>query len=94
MRQSDIGRPFTDIVTNLDYPELENNAKQVLKTLVFMETSITTNNGKWYNIRIMPYRTIDDRIDGVVITFIDITGSKKLEAELNKAIVKLQEHKL
>jgi two-component system CheB/CheR fusion protein len=84
LRQTDIGRPFTDIVSDLQYPEIERNAKEVLKTLVFIETSIKTNDGRWYNIRIMPYRTLDDRIDGLVITFVDITVAKELEVKLIK----------
>jgi two-component system CheB/CheR fusion protein len=84
LRQTDIGRPFTDIVSDLQYPELENHAMQVLKTLVFVEEAIKTNDGRWYNVRIMPYRTYDDRIDGLVITFVDITIAKKLEAKLKK----------
>ena len=44
--------------------------------------AIVTNDQRWFNVRIMPYRTIDDRIDGLVITFTNITASKKLEIEL------------
>ncbi len=84
LRQSDIGRPFTDIVTDLQYPEIENHAKQVLSTLIFKEMAIKTKAGMWFNVRIMPYRTFDDRIDGLVITFVDITMAKDLEVKLNK----------
>ena len=82
LRNSDIGRPFTDQVTNLKYADIEQNAIQVLKTLVYIEKAITTIDDRWFNIRIMPYRTIDDRIDGLVITFNDITAYKKMEIEL------------
>jgi two-component system, chemotaxis family, CheB/CheR fusion protein len=85
LRTTDIGRPFTDLVTKLEYNELESHAKQVIKTLTTIETPITTTDGKWYKIRIMPYRTMDDRIDGLVITFNDITDAKLLELELKKA---------
>ena len=91
LRMTDIGRPFTDLVNELRYPEIENHARQVLKTLSSIETAISTNNNKWYNVRIMPYRTLDDRIDGLVMTFTDITLSKKLELELkmaNEALLK------
>jgi two-component system CheB/CheR fusion protein len=91
LRHADIGRPFTDLVTDLQYPEIETHARQVLKTLTSRETSIATNDGRWFTVRIMPYRTIDDRIDGLVITFNDITISKKLEFELkaaNEALLK------
>jgi two-component system CheB/CheR fusion protein len=82
LRNTDIGRPFTDLVSDLQYPEIDNHARQVIKTLTTIETSISTNNGRWFSIRIMPYRTIDDRIDGLVITFSDITSYKILEMEL------------
>ncbi len=84
LRLTDIGRPFTDIANDLQYPELENNARQVLKTLVYKETAIKTNAGKWFNIRILPYRTVDDRIDGLVLTFVDISLAKEMEAKLKK----------
>jgi Methylase of chemotaxis methyl-accepting proteins len=85
LRSTDIGRPFTDLVTDLHYPEIDNHAHQVLQTLSSIETAITSASGKWYNVRIMPYRTLDDRIDGLVITFNDITKFKKLEVELKEA---------
>jgi two-component system CheB/CheR fusion protein len=82
LRMADIGRPFTDLVSDLQYPEIDKHARQVIKTLVASETEIATHVGNWYNIRIMPYRTVDDRIDGLVITFSDISSFKKLELEL------------
>ena len=65
-----------------------------MRTLVYKETAITTNAGNWFNVRIMPYRTVDDKIDGLVITFIDITVAKKLEIELNKTVDLLRQHNL
>ena len=85
LRSTDIGRPFTDLVTDLQYPEIDTHSWQVLKTLTSIETAISANNGKWFNVRIMPYRTLDDRIDGLVITFTDITKAKTLEIELSIA---------
>jgi two-component system CheB/CheR fusion protein len=85
LRSVDIGRPFTDLVTDLQYPELEKDALQVIKDLVSIETSVETSDKRWFKIRIMPYRTLDDHIDGLVITFTDITISKKLEIELKAA---------
>ena len=82
--KSDIGRPFTDQVSELIYPELEADAIEVLKTLTFIKKQIPTNDGRWYSIRIMPYRTFDDRIDGLVITFFNITDIKQLESELHE----------
>jgi two-component system CheB/CheR fusion protein len=78
----DLGRPLTDIVHELDYPELKNDAEEVLRTLVFSEKQIASRDNRWYIVKILPYRTLDNVIDGVVITFIDISEAKHLEAEL------------
>lgn len=80
----DVGRPLSHVVTDLDYPQLKDDATEVLRTLVFQEKHVVTHDGRWYRARIMPYRTQDNVIDGVVITFIDITEIKQLEAELRK----------
>lgn len=84
LRRTDEGRPFTDLVSDLVYPEIKVHARTVLKTLSTIESTITTTDGRWYIVRIMPYRTTDDRIDGLVITFTDITVAKKLEMEAKK----------
>jgi chemotaxis methyl-accepting protein methylase/PAS domain-containing protein len=81
----DVGRPLSDVVTDLDYPQLIDDAQGVQRTLVFQEKTATTHNGRWYRVRIMPYRTQENRIDGVVMTFIDITEIKQLEAALRRA---------
>jgi len=81
--KSDIGRPFTDQASDLIYPDLAIDAREVLRTLVFVKKQIETKDGRWFSTRIMPYRTFDDRIDGLVITFFNITDLKQLEEELN-----------
>jgi two-component system CheB/CheR fusion protein len=80
----DVGRPLSDIVNELDYPALMDDALEVLTTLVFRERQAKTYDGRWFRIRIMPYRTVDNLIDGVVITFIDISEIKQLEAKLRQ----------
>ncbi len=80
----DIGRPLSHVVTDLDYPQINEDAREVLRTLAYQEKEVTTHDGRWYRVRIMPYRTQDNVIDGVVITFTDITEIKQLEAELRK----------
>ena len=78
----DIGRPLSDIVTNLTYPNLEIDAEQVLSTLAFSDREIGTTDGRWFQVKIMPYRTLENVIDGVVMTFNDISRAKILEKEL------------
>ena len=82
IRNTDIGRPFTDQVSDLEYSEFAIHARKVLKTLITIEAIIQTKDGRWFSVRIMPYITLDDRIDGLVITFTDITVAKKLEIKL------------
>ena len=80
----DVGRPITDIASALLYPELADDGRKVLQTLTRTARQIATSDGNWFEARVLPYRTLENMIDGVVITFTDITISKKLEAELRK----------
>ena len=80
----DVDRPITDLASDLLYPKLAEDAREVLKTLVFKETSVATVDSRWFSVRIMPYRTVNNRIDGLVLTFTNITAAKKLEAALRK----------
>ncbi|HSY17700.1 MAG TPA: chemotaxis protein CheB [Candidatus Acidoferrales bacterium] len=88
----DIGRPITDLASDLLYPELSTDARGVLRKLGFAEKPVNARDGRWFSVRIMPYRTLDDRIDGVVITFSDITEAKTLEAQLRGQHAILEKH--
>jgi two-component system CheB/CheR fusion protein len=87
-----VGRPITDLASDLLYPELAEHAREVLQKLGYKEKPISTRDGRWFTVRIMPYRTLDDRIDGVVITFADITVAKTLEAKLRDNQSVLERH--
>jgi two-component system CheB/CheR fusion protein len=83
---SDTGRPVGHIVSNLvGYDRIVADAQAVLDTLVPKELDVQTTEGRWYTLRILPYRTLDNVIEGAVITFVDITEMKKAEAALRKA---------
>jgi two-component system CheB/CheR fusion protein len=88
--KSDIGRPFTDQVSDLIYPELASDAHEVLNTLIFKQKQIPTKDGRWFSIRTMPYRTFDDKIEGLVITFINISDHKQIEVKLSENEQSLQ----
>ncbi|MGB9079699.1 MAG: PAS domain-containing protein, partial [Desulfuromonadaceae bacterium] len=87
---ADVGRPLSDITSNLLYPEMSEDAQEVLRTLAFSEKQIAATDGRWFSVRIMPYRTMEDVIAGVVITFSNITAAKVLEAELRAENARLK----
>ncbi|MBK7276891.1 MAG: PAS domain-containing protein [Betaproteobacteria bacterium] len=82
LRDSDIGRPLGDLTSQLEYADLQADVQEMLRTLVVSEKQIHSRDGHWYAVRVMPYRTHDDVIQGAVITFVDITATKELEARL------------
>ncbi|MDP3413485.1 MAG: PAS domain-containing protein, partial [Polaromonas sp.] len=84
LRESDIGRPLSDLTTSLQYPTLQDDTNETVRTLVISEKQILTSDARWFSVRIMPYRRIDNVIDGAVITFVDITETKALESRLRK----------
>ncbi len=77
---SDVGRPLSDIKSTINGEELLIKAQSVLETLTPIEQEVRTGNGAWFLLRIQPYRTLDNIIEGVVMTFTDI--SKRVEADL------------
>lgn len=79
---SDIGRPLGDLVSKLAYPPLVADCLEVLRTLVFKLTEVQSRDDHWYLMRIMPYRTAENVIDGVVLTFVDINPVKQAEKAL------------
>ncbi|MEX0272258.1 chemotaxis protein CheB [Leptolyngbyaceae cyanobacterium UHCC 1019] len=81
----DAGRPLSDIRTNLNLPNLESLLLEVLETLAVKELEVQTQSGHWYTLRIRPYRTLENQIDGVVIVLLDIDGLKRGAAALETA---------
>jgi len=83
---SDLGRPVGHIVSNLvGYDCLVSDIQEVLRTLISQEKEVQILTGAWYTMRIQPYRTIDNVIEGAVITFVDITEMKQVREQLRKA---------
>jgi two-component system CheB/CheR fusion protein len=88
---SDVGRPIADLVSDMDYPSFESDLKSVLQSLVNMRHEVSSGDGRWFLVQIMPYRTHQDRVDGLVITFTNITRAKELEASQHEALSMLQQ---
>jgi two-component system CheB/CheR fusion protein len=80
---TDIGRPIVDITTKIQIDDLYDRAKEVLRTLARQELEVQDNIGRWYSMRIMPYRTLENVIDGVVINFVDVSKVKEV-IQLNR----------
>lgn len=76
---TDVGRPLTDLTTQLHYPEMGADAQRVLDRLVPIEREVGQADGSWHLARLLPYRTIEDRIAGVVLSFVNITERKQAE---------------
>ncbi len=82
MLATDVGRPLSDLAWKFQDPDLMSQARAVMEKLIPIEKEIPGGSGRWYLRRILPYRTADNRIDGLVITFVDITQRRKMEALL------------
>jgi two-component system CheB/CheR fusion protein len=75
----DVGRPLADLATLLEYPDLLSDAASVLQTLGPLEKQAPATDGSWYAVRMRPYRTASNAVEGLVVTFIDITQTKRAE---------------
>jgi two-component system, chemotaxis family, CheB/CheR fusion protein len=87
---SDVGRPVADFAHRLDYADLVQDAQAVLSRLAPLRREIHSHDDLWYDVRLRPYRTIDNKIDGVVITFVDITTRRQAEEALRESEAQLR----
>ena len=88
---TDIGRPLEHFTHHLDYPSLTKDAQDVLRTLRTIEREVHSSDDHWYLARLLPYRTAEDRIDGVVITFVDITKRLHQEEQVRRQAAEFQQ---
>lgn len=90
IRSTDRGRPLSDLTHRLTYNDFRKDAEEVLKSLIPIERELQDDAGRWYLTRLLPYRSAVDRIEGVVITFIDIDTRKKAEQSLRASEERLR----
>ena len=81
---ADVGRPFAHLTHRLLHDGLVDNARRVLETLVPEEEEVEDDAGRWHAVRLLPYRTVDDRIEGVVLTLVEITELKRARDEARR----------
>ena len=87
---NDEGRSITDFTHRLDYDGMPADAEEVLKSLAPIEREVQSRAGSWFLMRLRPYRTVDDRIEGVVATFVDITKRRQAEEALRDSETRLK----
>lgn len=80
----DVGRPFSDLKPNLQLVDLEAQIQQVIDTVTVTEKEVQDREGHWYSIRMRPYHTTDNRIDGVIIVLVDIDVSKQSQRQIQQ----------
>lgn len=80
---ADLGRSNWDLKSHLWYDDPLSDAEQVLKTLIPKEREVQNDDDQWWLMRILPYRTSQDRIEGLVMTFVDINESKRIDMDAN-----------
>jgi two-component system CheB/CheR fusion protein len=83
--ESDVGRAITDFTHRLNYDGLGGDVQQVMHDLAAVEREVESRDGRWHMMRLRPYRTIDNRIDGVVVTFVDVTEQRVATARLRES---------
>jgi two-component system, chemotaxis family, CheB/CheR fusion protein len=83
---SDEGRSIADFSHQLEYDGLVKDARSVIANLTPIRREVRSREGRWYDLRMRPYRTVDDKIDGVVITFVDVTERKQMEDRLQSLV--------
>ena len=83
--QTDEGRPITDFAHRFEHDDLVKDARTVLTDLAMVRREVRSRAGRWYDMRVRPYRTVDDKIDGVVITFVDISERHQVEEALRES---------
>jgi len=86
--ESDVGRPISDFTHKLVHDGVEAEAKKVLRDLTPVETEVASRDGRWLMMRLRPYRTVEDRIEGVVVSFVDITARRNAEEQLREGEAK------
>ncbi|AGA90351.1 PAS domain S-box [Thioflavicoccus mobilis 8321] len=74
---SDVGRPLSDLASRVDDPELADDARAVLQTLAPIQKEVSKGSSQWFMRRVTPFRTADNKIEGVVVTYSDVTGVKE-----------------
>jgi len=88
---SDEGRPISDFAHRLEYDSLVGDARKVLANLTPIRHEIRSRDDRWYDVRLRPYRTVDDKIDGVVLTFVDMTDRRHTEEALRTSERRLRQ---
>jgi two-component system CheB/CheR fusion protein len=86
----DEGRSITDFTHGLEYEDLAEDARRVLRHLASSEREVRARNGSWYLMRMRPYRTVEDKIDGVVVTFVDIGERRRAEEAMRDSEARIR----
>ena len=82
---SDVGRPLDDIKPNFDVPDLDRQIAEVIETIIDQESEVQDRDGRWYRMQIRPYKTTDNKIDGAIVSLVDIDALKHHLSEAQQA---------